>query len=159
MAASNEELARALEAMSSGQADAQPEQQEDPALPSHSAHPAPPAEPSQPEPTPAARVSHAIRPLPGKPVAPAPAPARGMQQRSPDDRGLTLRRTIIPPLLTLGTLMPLMGVASLIMGEESPLGEQPLVPALLILVGLLILGMAALNMLQVRHLLSASAKR
>ncbi len=140
MATAKDELARALEALAAGQADADHEQdQRDQApLPEQVQH-----------------VSHSIRPLPGKPGVPAaekrPAPMA--------NRSIYLRQTIIPPLLTLGVLMPLAGITSLIMGVESPLGDQLLLPIVLILLGLLIVGAAALNMLHVRHLLSATAKR
>lgn len=147
MAASKDDLAKALEAMTSGQTDAHPEEQQPQEPPVAPRRPERPADPTH--------VSHTIRPLPGKPGTPAVE----THLKPIPDRNIGLRRTMIPPLLTLGTLMPLAGVASLVMGEESPLGEQLLVPVLLILLGLLILGVAALNMLQVRHLLSASAKR
>lgn len=99
---------------------------------------------------------------PAKPQAAASTPQRPAAATRPstaNDRNLHLRQTVIPPLLTMGTLMPLLGLVSLLLGDESPLGESKLVPVLLIVVGLLILGMAAMNMLQVRQQLSASAKR
>lgn len=143
MAASNDELARALEAMSSGQGEA-------------------------PVSAPAEKEAQAAAPaaVGSEPAHPdldtrrgSAASALKIQRSSSSGHSLFLRQTAIPPLLTLGTLMPLAGIASLVLGEESPLGEQVLVPALLILVGLLILGIAALNMLQVRQLLSGSTKR
>lgn len=145
MATSKEELAKALEALASGRTDAQqdPEQHKQPAV-SPQDNPLPPA----------ARVSHSIRPLPGKPGVPA-----AQRPAAPVNRRLFLRQTVIPPLLTLGVLMPISGVASLLMRDDSPLGEHPLVPIMLILLGLLTLGAAVLNMLQVRQLLSVSGKR
>lgn len=145
MGQSKEEVAKALEAMASGQADAQAGQ-------SHR-QPSPPPD-DIPTP-PAVRVSHSVRPLPGKPGVPA-------EQRpvaTAVTRRIFLRQTLIPPLLTLGVLMPIAGVASLLMHDESPLDEHPFVSALLILLGLLMMGAAVFNMLHVRHLLSASGKR
>ena len=146
MAPSKEELAKALEALASGQTDAHQEKQ-------------PPEEPpvssEQDPPPPIPRVSRTIRPLPGKPGVPlARRPSAPLPNRS-----IFLRRTVIPPLLTLGLLMPAAGIASLVMGDESPLDQHPLVATLLIPLGLFILGVAALNMLHVKHLLSASSKR
>ncbi len=146
MAQSKEELAKALEALASGQADAHQEKQpqEDPLEPTQ-----------EPPPPPAIRVSRAAKPLPGKPGVPlAQRPSAPLP-----NRGIFLRQAAIPPMLTLGILMPAAGVASLMLGDESPLDQHPLIAPLLVLVGLLILGVTVLNMLHVRHLLSVSSKR
>ncbi|GEM_PF-5342423 len=145
MAASKEEIAKALETLASGQTDAQHE---------HEQHaPQEASEPAQQLPH-IDRVSRSIRPLPGKPGVPAERKPAAPQV----SRGVLLRQTAIPPLLTLGVLMPIAGSTSLLMGEESPLTERPLVSVLLILLGLLILLSAALNMLHVKRLLSGRAR-
>lgn len=145
MAKSKEELAKALEALASGQADAQHSQP----------HRQPTPPPDDIPPPPAIRVSHSVRPLPGKPGVPAAPKSAATEVH----RRLFLRQTVIPPLLTLGVLMPVAGVASLLMRDESPLSEHPLIPILLILLGLLSLGAATINMLEARQLLSVSGKR
>jgi hypothetical protein len=145
MTTSKDELAKALEALASGKEDARHSQQQEQGDVPDQAHQAPML---------ADRMSHSIRPLPGKPGVPAMA----THDRPRANRSIWLRQTAIPPLLTLGVLMSLTGIASLIMGEESPLGEQLLLPILMILLGLLTLAAAALNMRQVRHLVSAARR-
>jgi hypothetical protein len=145
MARSKEELAKALEALASGEVDAHHEEQQ---------HEQPAVSPRARQLPQAVHVSRTIRPLPGKPGVPM------AQNRAspPAKRSIFVRQTVIPPLLTLGVLMPTAGAASLAMGEESPLAEHPLIAVLLILMGLLILGAAILNMLHVKRLLLASSK-
>jgi hypothetical protein len=146
MAASKEELAEALERLASGQADIPPE----PAMPDQPAIAHGQDTPLNPE-----HAGHLVRPLPRKPGIP-PAHVPGMD---PVARAIFLRQTATPLLLTLGVVMPLSGVASLLMGDDSPLVEHPSAAILLILLGVLILGAAVLNMLQLKHVLSTSRKR
>ena len=68
---------------------------------------------------------------------------------------LNFKRTIIPPLLTLGALFPILGIVSLVMGDESPLGEGTALPIVLIIFGLILLGSGVMSMLQVRYQLAS----
>ena len=68
-----------------------------------------------------------------------------------DTRGdLALKRTIIPILLTCGTLL-VVGAALPFMGVVT--GWAMWIPAVMIAGGVILLGLAALNMLQVRDLM------
>jgi hypothetical protein len=57
-------------------------------------------------------------------------------------------------MLTVGTMLPVGGLVSILMGEDSLIGTSVALPIIMIVMGLLILGSAALTMMQVKHLLA-----
>ena len=143
---SKDDLARALEAFSAGNAE--------PVMP--------PASKvirakSFLNPTQAPAAAKAARPPQAAPVE-SPRPA----QRPPTaatlavtGRQLALKRTIIPLLLTLGVLFTLGGLVSLVMGQDSPIGPALTLPIVMMVLGLLLSGVTVLTMLQVKELLSS----
>lgn len=103
---------------------------------------------------------------PGEPAQSVPPPSGPSTQLPrqaasanvpPRTRSLELKRTMIPLLLTLGIALPALGIACLMMGDESPLADQALVPLLMIVVGVLIAAAGVVTMIQVRAELSAKA--
>jgi hypothetical protein len=88
------------------------------------------------------------------------APAPPVQKNRPvAARSLELQRTMIPILLTLAVTLPVAGIVCLLMGDESPLGDQTLMPLAMVVTGVLIAAAAILTMLQVRHALTAKPAR
>lgn len=86
-----------------------------------------------------------------RPAAPRPAAPRA-------DRALERRRTLIPILLTLGVLLPLLGIMRWIVDAASPLGSMPgWLAGLLIGGGVALLGLAGLNMALVQRTAAAPA--
>jgi len=69
-------------------------------------------------------------------------------------QGVRFKQTIIPPMLTVGVLLPIFGLWIVLGGEEMPLSGQTFLAVALIVLGLMVLGAAVLTMLQVRFLLS-----
>lgn len=83
---------------------------------------------------------------------PPPAPAK----RDPFYARLSFRRTIIPILLTMGVALPGCAIWWLLQEEDSPLkslGWQ--FPATLTVIGIVMLLLAILNMIQVKHAMDA----
>ena len=77
-------------------------------------------------------------------------------------RTLAFRRTIIPILLTLGVSLPALAGGWLMLDPDSTLKSAPqlagpLVPVTLVVVGVILLILAVLNMLYVRHELQRAA--
>ena len=102
-------------------------------------------------------------PLPAGHVAEQAAPAAAAVARTASrvpatHRQLELKRTMIPLLLTIGAMLPLGGLASILMGDDSLIAAGLTLPAVMIVLGLLILGAAVLTMLQVKHAQSAGAR-
>ena len=74
-------------------------------------------------------------------------------------RQIRTRRTLIPILLTCGVLMPAVASLKWLRGAESPFAAWPLWPPVVLTgCGLILLALAVLNMLQVRHLMRASPR-
>ena len=121
------------------------------------------------------------RPRPARPVAPpTPAPAQA-PQRADDDTaivpppdssvfaagyrtraaarlrhsGIFVRQTMIPILLTCGVMLPMLAALWFRLDDDSALrlGAGRWLPITLTCVGAVMLVLAVLNMLQVRHLL------
>jgi hypothetical protein len=73
-------------------------------------------------------------------------------KRTPMYARLSFRRTIIPILLTLGVSLPICGAWWLMLDEDHPLrGLSIGYPILIVATGVVLLVLAILNMLQVRH--------
>jgi hypothetical protein len=101
-------------------------------------------------------------------IAPAPDPsvfaprvyapdvlASGRAARDLDaSRRLERKRTLIPILLTLGALLPAIASLKWLAGDESPFAAWDLwVPVVMCTASMCLIALAALNMLQVRHVL------
>ena len=151
---SKDDLAKALEAMASG---GQPSAE----TPADPAHPEPMSEPAiAPERRPATPPAATVPGRPARPATPLSTPVPSAQplsqvlavQRARKQLGVL--RTAIPPLLTMGVMLVLAAVASIIAGEDSLLGDQLALPITMILLGLVLLGAAVLTMVHVRRLLS-----
>ncbi len=86
-----------------------------------------------------------------KPVTSAEARAAVQRKKS-----LDYRRTLIPILLTSGTLMFAFGILKFLAGGDSTLQYLPSwIPVTLMCVGLLVLGVAGINMMSVKGQLAA----
>jgi hypothetical protein len=93
-------------------------------------------------------------------AAPAPDPSVFAPRRPTRDliaeRRIHNRRTLIPILLTCGVLMPAVGALKWLRGPESPFAAWPMwVPLLLLGCGVVLLLLAAANMMQVRQMMSS----
>jgi hypothetical protein len=78
---------------------------------------------------------------------PAPPP----RKRVVLSRTVGFKQTLIPILLTLGVLLPGIAVWSFALGEESVIAGIPWVAFMLMGIGLVMLALAALTMVQVKH--------
>ena len=143
---SKDDLARALEAFSAGNAE--------PATPPASKviRAQSPLDPTEAPAMPQAAIPAQAAPTESPKPAPRPAIA---PQIAVTDRQLALKRTFIPLLLTLGLVFTLGGLVSLAMGQESPIGPALTLPIVMMVLGLLLLGVTVLTMLQVKELLSS----
>ena len=74
-------------------------------------------------------------------------------------QGIAFKRTIIPPMLTCGVLLPGFGVWILLSGEDMPLSGQKGFAGVLIGTGAVVLAAAIFTMLQVRHMMQQQKKR
>src|SRR5207253_2988436 len=73
-------------------------------------------------------------------------------------KSLASRRTIIPILLTLGVSLPALAGWWCLLDRHAPLKQTgPVVPITLLVVGVVLLLLAVLNMLYVRHELQRTA--
>jgi hypothetical protein len=85
------------------------------------------------------------------------APRAGARPAAADGnlRGLFFRRTMIPILLTCGTILGALGGLWFTLDIDAPLraGAGAWVPTTLLILAAMLLALAVLNMLQVRHLL------
>ncbi len=154
---SNEDFAKALEALSAGAEETQ-EQSEAQAQP----EPAPLETGEKPRKArPAAPAGFAGRPaspIEEPEAVPSPAPASSAGPRVPSAvlklneqaKQVEFKRTIIPLLLTMGVILPLGGIAAILLGEDSPFGEGIALPISMVVMGLLILAAAIVTMMQVR---------
>ena len=68
-------------------------------------------------------------------------------------QGIAFKRTIIPPMLTCGVLLPGFGLWILTSGDDSPLAGQTSFAGMLLGVGLIVLAAGVFTMLQVRNML------
>ena len=116
--------------------------------PSATPKPVPPASRPTPRPQPTAVAAPS-------PKTPAQLPAA--QQVAVTDKQIAFKRTIIPLLLTLGLILPAGGVASIVLGDESPIGAELMLPIIMIVLGLLIFGVAVISMLQVKDVVSSKS--
>lgn len=99
-------------------------------------------------------------------IAPAPEPetlshVSGVPVARPlrDPRRMTMQRTFIPILLTLGTLLLFTGALRFIAGENSSIGGlSPSLSMVLLGGGAIVLGMGVLNMFYVRAVLATHWK-
>jgi protein-S-isoprenylcysteine O-methyltransferase Ste14 len=74
-------------------------------------------------------------------------------------RRLGFRQTIIPPMLTLGVLLPIFGILPLISSEESPWSAiSRWIAFTAIGLGVVLLAMAILNMFLVKQQLADEAQ-
>jgi hypothetical protein len=81
-----------------------------------------------------------------------PAPRRG---RAAMYQTIEFRRTIIPILLTCGTLVIIFGSLKYTLGQDSALAELPAwLPIVLFITGAVLLALAVVNMLSVKHQLA-----
>jgi hypothetical protein len=69
-------------------------------------------------------------------------------------QSVKFKQTIIPPMLTLGLLLPGFGLWILLGDEDMPLAGATGIAVTLIIFGLLVLTAAVLTMLQVRFLIA-----
>lgn len=77
-------------------------------------------------------------------------------RREPYFQSIGFKQTVIPVLLTLGVALPVVGLLKFAADEYSVIAQLPVwVPLVLIAAGLVLLGLAALNMMQVKHQLDA----
>ena len=84
----------------------------------------------------------------------------GAAARTSSRKSLSLRRTFIPILLTAGFILFTLGVLRFLWQGNNPLlGLQPWLVALMFVFALALWGLAALNMLAVKHQIEASAAR
>lgn len=75
-----------------------------------------------------------------------------------DPRRMTMQRTFIPILLTLGTLLLFTGALRFVAGEDSSIGGlSSSLSAAMLVGGAVVLGMGVLNMFYVRAVLAAHA--
>jgi hypothetical protein len=73
-------------------------------------------------------------------------------------RRLSFRRTLFPILLTRGVMLPAMGAVPFVVSADSPFAAvQPSVAITVMAVGGVLLLLAVVNMLQVRHELALAA--
>jgi hypothetical protein len=95
--------------------------------------------------------------------APHATPPRAASTRPTREslyRRLSFRRTIIPILLTQGVALPALAAWWFLLDQDSPLKAVGLVlPLTLLAVGIVMLGLAVLNMVQVRHQLRSGDAR
>ena len=157
---SKDDIANALRAFSAGNSSDRDDHED-------GAAPATPPAPQQRAPSakvraqsPLAQGETSVRPL-----SPIATPNAKLAQRLPTvppsaltEKDLRLKRTIIPLLLTLGVILALGGLCSIVMGEDSPLGAELMLPLVMIWLGLLILVAGVITMLQVKNLLSSKTK-
>lgn len=123
-----------------------------PAAPSRPAATARPASPER-----AAAPSTATSRRPATPDVRSPARPAARQPAGPEPifARLSFRQTIIPPLLTGGLLMIILGVLRFVAPSDSPFAFIPLWVSIMVLVlGALLIAVGALNMYQVRRQLS-----
>lgn len=69
-------------------------------------------------------------------------------------QNVNFKRTIIPPMLTVGVLLPIFGLVVLLSGEDFPLYGHTFLAVTLLVMGLMVLAAAVVTMLQVRFLLA-----
>ena len=82
----------------------------------------------------------------------------GASARRPPARRLSLRRTLIPILLTAGLILFALGLLRFLWTENNPLaGLQPWLVAIMFVFALVLWGLAAVNMLAVKHQLTTKA--
>lgn len=74
-------------------------------------------------------------------------------------QNINFKRTIIPPMLTCGCLLPVFGLWILVGGEEMPLSGQNLFALTLLVMGLIVLAGGIFTMMQVRHMLIEQNRR
>ena len=91
-------------------------------------------------------------------AAPPPDPSVFAPKRATRDlhieRRIHNRRTLIPILLTCGVLMPIVGALKWLMPDDSPFAAWSIwAPVALTVCGLVLLALAAANMLQVRQMM------
>ena len=73
---------------------------------------------------------------------------------------LEQKRTLIPILLTVGVLLPAIASLKWLAGSDSVFAELELwVPVVMAAAGVMLLGVAAMNIMQVRHELAAQRRR
>lgn len=69
-------------------------------------------------------------------------------------QSISVRQTVVPILLTIGLGLIVAGVMKFLVSEDSPMHDLPgWLPVCLIAVGLVLIGVAAINMLQIRSVL------
>jgi hypothetical protein len=73
------------------------------------------------------------------------------RRRAPLSRTVGFKQTLIPILLTLGVLLPGLAGWSFALGEESPIATAPWIALTLLGIGVVMLGLAAITMVQVKH--------
>lgn len=97
-------------------------------------------------------------------IVPAPSPdvflrkhpVSAPQRHAPLMGSLALRRTLIPILLTAGLILPTLATLWFTTEEESPFRRPGVgLPITFVIVGVLLLGTAVVNMLQVKHQMAA----
>jgi hypothetical protein len=74
-------------------------------------------------------------------------------------QGIAFKRTIIPPMLTCGVLLPAFGVWILLSDEDMPLSGQKGFAGVLLGMGLVVLVAAVFTMLQVRNMMQQQNRR
>jgi hypothetical protein len=79
------------------------------------------------------------------------------RRRAPMSRTVGFKQTLIPILLTLGVLLPGLAAWSFALGEESPIATAPWIALTLMGIGLVMLALAAVTMVQVKHQLERAA--
>ena len=83
----------------------------------------------------------------------------GASARRTPARRLSLRRTFIPILLTSGLILFVLGLLRFLWTENNPLaGIQPWLVAVMFVFALVLWGLAAINMLAVKHQLEQAAQ-
>ena len=74
-------------------------------------------------------------------------------------QGIAFKRTIIPPMLTCGVLMPAFGLWILLSGDDMPLSGQKGFAGVLLAMGVVVLGAGVFTMLQVRDMMRQQIER
>ena len=98
-------------------------------------------------------------------IVPAPPASAFLPYRSPTAAAaktsptrLSLRRTLIPILLTCGIILLVLGTMPFFLSEENPLSQLPhWMSYSLWALGMFLLALGVVNMLAVKHLLEAQA--
>lgn len=114
-----------------------------PTAPQQRVRPATPARPATPE---AATAPESLDYRAPQTAAPKP------KRRTSPAAAASLRRTMIPILLTTGVMLFVMAAARWMVPEDAALAQMPAWSAgVLIVLGVVMLGLAAINMMAVRH--------